>query len=196
MYNLTINYTELRRLKQFLIIFDGTLVAVNLILGCFIASAFNQMPFDDAISKFIVLATGAAIIYYSISLAITLLISKLQNKQDNVLSNFDENNNPFTFTGRIARKPYLITKFSMSAIFLLATSVIKHMNLAEYSIIFPALIIFIATFIAFAVGLIAASKRLRDVQWSQLFLIIWAIPFIGLIIGVPLLFMGSKQSDN
>ena len=38
----------------------------------------------------------------------------------------------------------------------------------------------------------AASKRLRDIQWSQWLLLIWAIPFVGLIVGIPLLFVKSK----
>lgn len=189
MYNLTVNCTSLKILKQFLIIFDGTLVAINLILGCFIVSVFNQMPFDDAISKFTVLTTGAAVVYYLGSLFITLLISKLQsNLQDNTLFNLGENNNPFTFTGRITRKAYLITKFSMSAIFLSAISLVN----VESAFTLRALI----TLVTFAVGLFAASKRLRDVQWSQLLLIIWAIPFLGLLVGVPLLLIGSKQDNK
>lgn len=82
MYNLTINYTSLKSLKQFLTIFDGILVVINLILGCFIASVFNQMPFYDAIIKFIILSTGTAVVYYLTSVFITLLILKLGNNEN------------------------------------------------------------------------------------------------------------------
>ena len=46
--------------------------------------------------------------------------------------------------------------------------------------------------IVFVLAFYAASKRLRDIQWSQWLLLVWAIPFVGLIVGIPLLFVKSK----
>lgn len=189
MYNLTINYTHLKKLKQSLLLFDFALVIINLALGLFIGTTRNQMLFDDAISKFIILATGSAVVYYTISLLVVLLIRKFQpNAHDNLESDLNTNNNPFSFVGKIARKSYFITKASMLVIFLGAISIIKIAPLTEYSIMLMTILIFIA----FSVGLFAASKRLRDIKWSQLILIIWAIPFLGLAVGIPLLFIKSK----
>lgn len=194
MYNLTLNNIFLKGLKQFLLIFDISLVVINSVLGIYIATVCNQMPLDDAISKYVILTVGAAVVCYAISLFVVLLISKLQsNLQDNLHKTLDENNNPFTFTNRITRKPYLITKFLMLVIFITGITTIKHLNLNEYfALILTALI----TFITFGIGLFAASKRLRDIKWSQLFLIILAIPLLGLIIEFPLLFVPTKQTNN
>lgn len=193
MYNLTINHTQIKKLKQFLLIFDFSLIIINLVLGTCIATVYYRMQFNDAISKIIILGTGSAMIYYIMSLIIILLISKTQNNLSNNLhSSFTVNNNPFTFIGRMEQIPYLITKSSMLVILLIAVIIIKHCGQPEFSVILTTL----SAFVTFLVGLFAASKRLRDIKWSQLFLIIWAIPFLGLVIGIPLLFIKTKQVDN
>lgn len=194
MYNLSLNSILLKGFKRFLLIFDISLAVINSFLGIYIATVCNQMPLDDAISKYIILTVGAAVVCYAISLFVMLLISKQQsNLQDNLPKTLDENNNPFTFTNRITRKPYLITKILMLIIFIIGITSVNHLNLNEYVVLLLKALI---TFITFGIGLFAASKRLRDIKWSQLFLIIWTIPLLGLIIGFPLLFVPTKQTNN
>lgn len=187
MYNLTTNNPSLKRLKQILLIIDIALIFINLGLSTYIAATFNQMSIDDAINKYLVLTAGAAIVCFVISLIIMLLLLKFQYNLQNRLS-LNLNNNPFTFTNRITRKSYLITKILILFIFLAGMAVIKNLEQNEYSFILIAII----TFITYGANLFAASKRLRDIKWSQLFLIIWTIPFLGLIIGIPLLFVKTK----
>ena len=55
---------------------------------------------------------------------------------------------------------------------------------------------FIVLQIVFVVAFYAASKRLRDIQWSQWLLLPWAIPFVGLIVGIPLFFVKSKFNST
>ena len=50
--------------------------------------------------------------------------------------------------------------------------------------------------IVFVADFYAASKRLRDIQWSQWLLLPWAIPFVGLVVGIPLLFIKSKSNNT
>lgn len=192
MYNLTVNYKSLIKLKQILLVFDICLVIISLLLGTFIASAVNKMVYADAISKFVILTTGAAIVYYITSLIVVLLLPKIQKIEDNTPLDCLTNNNPVTFTGRIERLPYLITKICTLVIFLINLFIIKFFSQLEYTVIF----IVITLFIYFLVGLFAASKRLRDIKWSQWLLLIWIIPFFGLIIGLPLLFVKGKYTNS
>ena len=50
--------------------------------------------------------------------------------------------------------------------------------------------------IFFILSLFAVNKRLQDIKWHPLLLIIWAVPFLGLTIGLPLFFIKTKQNDK
>lgn len=191
LYNVTSNCRSLTKLKNNLLIFDFVLVLMNTLLAIYIAYNYYQMPVQDAVSKYIILSVGAAVIYYLMTIFVILF--NLKMKQDyNVISdtNLETNNNPFSFTGKIGRCVYLITKFVALIFFLITISILQNYQ-SEYTSILLALFIFII----FSIGLFAASKRLRDIKWKQWLLLIWAIPIIGLSIGIPLLVIKGKQND-
>ena len=104
------------------------------------------------------------------------------------------NKNPLSFIGTINRLPYFITKlalFVIASIPVIYKSMSNHLDEIQF-MFFQAIILQIVFVLAFY----AASKRLRDIQWSQWLLIIWAIPYVGLVIGFPLLFVKSKINDT
>ncbi len=187
LYNLTLNCTSLTKFKNNLLIFDLILVIINIVLSTFIACTYYQMPFQDAISKYIVLSAGATTIYYLMSLLVMLVKLKMQNNSSTDID-LDINNNPFSFTGKIGRCSYLITKVVILFLFFMTVFILKLCNF-EYTVILLALLLFLI----FSASLFTASKRLRDIKWKQWLLIIWAIPVIGLCIGLPLLVIKSKQ---
>lgn len=189
LYNITLNCKSLTKLKNNLLIFDFVLVLVNTVLAIYIANNYYQMPIQDAVSKYIILSVGAAIIYYLMTIFIILF--NLKMKQDyNVISDtsIETNNNPFSFTGKIGRYAYLITKFVALTFFLITILILQNYQ-SEYTSALLALFIFII----FSISLFAASKRLRDIKWKQWLLLIWAIPLIGLSVGIPLFVIKGKQ---
>ena len=187
LYNLTLNCTSLTKFKNNLLIFDLILVITNIVLSTFIACTYSQMPLQDAISKYIILSVGAATVYYAMSILVIWVKLKSQNNSStDVILNI--NNNPFSFTGKIHRGSYLITKAIILLFFLIADLILKSYK-SEYIIMLQVLLLLLI----FLVSLFAASKRLRDIKWKQWLLIIWAIPYIGLCIGLPLLIIKSKQ---
>ena len=100
------------------------------------------------------------------------------------------NKNPFSFTGIINRLQYVITKlvlFIMVSIPVFYKSINNQVDEMQFMILQSAVIQ-----IVFILAFYAASKRLRDIQWNQWLLLVWAIPFIGLGVGIPLLFVKSK----
>ena len=187
LYNITLNYKLLTKFKNNLLIFDLILVITNIVLSTFIACTYSQMPLQDAISKYIILSVGAATVYYAMSILVIWVKLKSQNNS-NTDAILNINNNPFSFTGKINRGSYLITKTIILLFFLIADLILKSYK-SEYIIMLQVLLLLLI----FLVSLFAASKRLRDIKWKQWLLIIWAIPYIGLCIGLPLLIIKSKQ---
>ena len=189
-YSLTFNNKLLKNLKYFLLIPDIVLVMINLVLGIYIGAVHNHMPLADAQSKFIILACGSAFVYYVISTILMLFISKTENNIENISNTeLKINNNPLSFSGKIGRKAYFITKFLIFAICLMIyiiSSTYKNTELLIFSLAF-------SRFIFFTFSLFAANKRLQDIKWNPLFLIIWAVPFLGLSIGIPLFFVKTKS---
>lgn len=193
MHNLTFHNMLLKNLKYFLLIPDIVLVIINLLLGIYIGAVHNHMSLADAQSKFIILACGSAFVYYLISIILMLFISKTQKNMENISdSEIKNNNNPLAFSGKIGRKPYFITKF-----FILITCFMVNVIASAYqnTELFMILLQF-SYFIFFAISLFAANKRLKDINWNPLLLIIWSIPFLGLTIGVPLFFVKTKQINK
>ena len=191
LYNITSNCKSLTKLKNNLLIFDFVLVLVNTVLAIYIAYNYYQMPIQDAVSKYIILSVGASTVYYAMSILVIWLKSKMQNNSstDSVLN---INNNPFSFTGKIGRCAYLITKFIALTFFLITILILRNYQSGHISLLLALLI-----FIIFSIGLFAASKRLRDIKWKQWLLIIWAIPYIGgICIGLPLLIIKGKQDTE
>ena len=100
------------------------------------------------------------------------------------------NKKPLSFIGTINRLPYFITKlvlFIMASIPAIYKSINNQVDEMHFIILQ-----FLVLQIVFVLAFYAASKRLRDIQWSQWLLLVWAIPFVGLIVGLPLLFVKSK----
>lgn len=187
LYNLTLNCKSLIKIRNSLFVFDLILVITDLVLAIFIACGYSQMQLQDAISKYIILSVGASTVYYAMSILVIWVKLKSQNiSSTDVILNI--NNNPFSFTGKIGRCSYLITKTIILLFFVLSYLILKCYK-SEYMVILLAPFLFLV----FSASLFAASKRLRDIKWKQWLLIIWAIPYIGLCIGLPLLIIKSKQ---
>lgn len=186
LHNIFAGYKSLLKIKRTLLFGDIILVIINLVLGVYIFSTYYRMPLPDAQSKFVILAAGSAVVYYIMSLILALLVTKNQ-----IQTNLDYkmNNNPLSFQGKIGRLPYFITKFSLLIIFVLIGIVVALCNQPEYLVVLGA----IFTFVFFTIGLFAANKRLRDINWDQWLLLVWAIPCLGLFIGIPLLFIKSRR---
>ncbi|MBR1425305.1 DUF805 domain-containing protein [bacterium] len=101
-----------------------------------------------------------------------------------------ENNFPLSLTGRIERIPYIITKISLIITYAIAQMCRSYYKSNSSDFIF---FIYIALMLFFFIASIfAASKRLRDIKWSQWYLLIWILPIVGFGIGVPLLIIKSK----
>lgn len=193
-HNLTFNNKSLKNLKYFLLFPDIILVTINLILGIYIRTIHYNMPFALAQSEFIILACGSAFVYYAMSIILTLFFSKTKDYKENVIpAELKINNNPLFFTGRIERKPYFITKF---AIFIICLTILTIFNTFIKNELLIFILIPILSSIFFILNLFAANKRLHDIKWHPLLLIIWAIPFLGLTIGLPLFFIKTKQNDK
>ena len=116
----------------------------------------------------------------------------MRGKCENIKEVININNNPIFFTGRIERKIYFITKSILYAILTIILLFVKQSNIEIATTISGAVL----TQIIFILSFFAASKRLRDIKWSQWLLLIWLIPIFGGIIGLPLLFVKSKFSNN
>ena len=101
------------------------------------------------------------------------------------------NNNPLSPVGRIERLPYILTKFG-----LIVTYIVAQMCRSYYeasNIINSFFYVYVVLMLLFfIVGTFAASKRLRDIRWSQWCLFIWTIPIAGIGVEAPLLFLKGK----
>ena len=123
MYNLVFEFNGLKKNKNSLIIFDIILVLINLLAVIYIACQHYQMPVQDALSKYIVLAVGAAVIYYVTSILFLFITSGTKNKLSDDF-NLNINNNPFIFTGKMGRRAYLITKIVIIFLWVLTLGVV------------------------------------------------------------------------
>ena len=93
-------------------------------------------------------------------LVIWVKLKSQNNSSTDVILNI--NNNPFSFTGKIHRGSYLITKAIILLFFLIADLILKSYK-SEYIIMLQVLLLLLI----FLVSLFAASKRLRDIKWKQ-----------------------------
>ena len=151
-----------------------------------------QMPLEDAQTKFGILTAGITVLFIILTIIILATLKKLST---DVPSSKELmcNKNPLSFTGTINRLPYFITKL---VLFVMASipAFYKTLNnqIDEMQFMFLQ---FVVLQIVFVIAFYTASKRLRDIQWSQWLLLPWAIPFVGLIVGIPLLFIKSKDNS-
>ncbi len=105
----------------------------------------------------------------------------------------DVNNSPFSFTGRIERLPYLYTKIGLVCFWFL---LIVFMALYKtFNIECLQLVAYIIKLFFWVLCVFAASKRLRDINWSQWYLLFWFIPFVVFLAELPLFFIKSKYSS-
>lgn len=192
LYNLLLNQTNLQSKKNKLLVFDIVLVFVNAILGIYIGNHINQMPIEDALSKYAVLTAGSAVIYILLTTTVLLIQKKFVSKESKQTEvELKENKNPFLFIGRIGRLPYFLTKFYLVLLVLLISVICKTCCQAtdRFVTVYLLTMFMLSVFVLY---FYAASKRLRDIKWSQWLLLIWVIPFVGLFVGIPLLFVKSK----
>ena len=147
------------------------------------------MPLENAQATCAILTAGTTILFILSTLILLAILKKLY-AETTISKELVCNNNPLSFTGKISRLSYFVVKL---ALFVIASIpvIYKSMNnqIDEIQFMFFQVIILQ---IVFVLAFYAASKRLRDIQWSQWLLIIWAIPYVGLLIGTPLLLIKSK----
>lgn len=193
LHNLTFNAAKLNSLKNKLLTFDIFVIFVNFILSIFISTKLSQMPLQDALSRTGILIAGITVLFIILTIALLAILKKIEPEV--IISNkLIYNKNPFCFTGVISRLPYFITKLVLF-VMVISPDFYKTMNnqIDEMQFI---IIQSIVLQIVFVVAFYAASKRLRDIQWSQWLLLPWAIPFVGLIVGIPLFFVKSKSNNT
>ena len=193
LHNLTFTRVNLCPLKNKLLTFDIALILTNAIVSIFVSTKVYQIPLTDAQSKYGILTAGITILFILSTIILLAILRNLDTKTANP-KELMCNKKPFSFTGKICRLPYFVTKLILFVIASIPV-IYKSMNnqLDEIQFMFFQAIILQ---IVFVLASYAASKRLRDIQWSQWLLIIWAIPYVGLVIGFPLLFVKSKINDN
>lgn len=193
LYNISFNRANLSVLKNKLLIFDTVLILINVFASIFISHKLYQMPLLYAQLKYGILIFGSTILYVLSTILVLMILRKLIYKVEiNCESNI--NNNPIAFVGKIQRLPYFITKLLL-LFFLIIPFVFKQINpqLDEMQCLIIQIMV---SSIVLVVAFYAASKRLRDVQWSQWLLLVWVIPYVGLVVGIPLLFVKSKIVDS
>jgi uncharacterized membrane protein YhaH (DUF805 family) len=192
LHNLTYNVVRLTSLKNKLLTFDMAIIFANLAISIFISNKIYQMPLEDALSKYGILTAGTTVLFIILTIIILAILKKLSTDVSS-LKELMCNKNPLSFIGTINRLPYFITKL---VLFVMASipAFYKTMNnqIDEMQFMFLQ---FVVLQIVFVIAFYTASKRLRDIQWSQWLLLPWAIPFVGLIVGIPLLFVKSKINN-
>lgn len=191
-YNFTNVNKNLQKIGNFLIGLDGILVSMNLCLGILYNVRFLDIPISDAFAKFIILANGSAIVYILITICALLFIKYIickENEQSQ--DNLKVNNIPLYFEGRIERMPYIITKIIFYVFLIIIGFLKQHYSKDMFDIYAVAYLI--SAQVIFVLSFYAASKRLRDINWSQWLLVLWSIPIVGICIGLPLLFIKRKQ---
>ena len=190
--NLTFNLVKLNALKNKLLIFDIVVILVNFAMSIFINNKIYQMPLEDAQATCAILTAGTTVLFIILTIIILAILKKLSTDVSS-LKELMCNKNPLSFIGTINRLPYFITKL---VLFVMASipAFYKTMNnqIDEMQFMFLQ---FVVLQIVFVIAFYTASKRLRDIQWSQWLLLPWAIPFVGLIVGIPLLFVKSKINN-
>ncbi len=190
-YNFTQINNNLQKISNSLLCFDGILICVNLFFGILYNIKFLNMPIADAFAKFIILANGSAVIYILMTICVLLLIKYLSHiENEEIEDKIKINNIPLCFNGRIERKPYFITK-TIFYIFLITIGFIKQQYSKDMFDLYE-IIYLISMQVIFILSFYTASKRLRDIKWSQWFLVLWSIPILGICIGLPLIFVKGK----
>ena len=192
LHNLTFNVVNLNSLKNKLLVFDVVVIAANFILSISMNNKIYNMPIEMAQADSVILTAGTTVLFIILTIIILAILKKLST-DDSSLKELMCNKNPLSFTGTINRLPYFITKL---VLFVIASipAFYKTMNNQIDEIQFMFLQ-FVVLQIVFVIAFYTASKRLRDIQWSQWLLLPWAIPFVGLIVGIPLLFVKSKINN-
>ena len=192
LHNLTFNLVKLNALKNKLLTFDIIVIFANFIISIFINNKIYNKPIEMAQMDSVILTAGTVILFVLMTIILLAILKKL----DTEVPSSNElmcNKNPLSFTGTINRLPYFITKlilFVMVSIPVFYKTINNQID--EMQFLFLQ---FVVLQIVFVIAFYAASKRLRDIQWSQWLLILWAIPFVGLIVGIPLLFVKSKINN-
>ena len=193
LYNLTFNLANLNSLKNKLLTFDIVIIFANFILSIFVSNKIYQLPLGEALVSVAILTAGTTVLYIILTIVLLAILKKIEPEV--IISNkLICNKNPFCFTGVISRLPYFITNLVLFVI-TITPVFYKTMNTQIDEIQF-IIIQYIVLQIVFVVAFYAASKRLRDIQWSQWLLLPWQIPFVGLVVGIPLLFVKSKSNNT
>ena len=192
LHNLTFNLVKLNALKNKLLTFDIIVIFANFIISIFINNKIYNKPIEMAQMDSVILTAGTVILFVLMTIILLAILKKL----DTEVPSSNElmcNKNPLSFTGTINRLPYFITKlilFVMVSIPVFYKTINNQIDEMQFMFLQ-----FVVLQIVFVIAFYAASKRLRDIQWSQWLLILWAIPFVGLIVGIPLLFVKSKINN-
>lgn len=195
LHNIVLNVSSLVGLKNKLMIFDIFLVFINLILGVFLSVQLYNMPMDSAQYQFLELTAGTSVLYFFTTILLLLILKKTIYKNSiQTTRDIKANNNIFSFTGKIARLPYFITKIFLSMVAL--TPVACKSFGYQFDDMQFLLFEYLIFQIVFILALYTATKRLRDAGLSQWLLIIWVIPIVGSVIGIPLLIVKSKLSTS
>ena len=105
------------------------------------------------------------------------------------------NNFPFSFKGRLERLNYLYIKIGLIIIFILGVFIKASGKALNVDFLYH--ISYIVSLIFWIGCIFAASKRLRDICWSQWYLLFWFIPlpFVALLADIPLFFIKGKYSN-
>lgn len=193
MYNLSLNRIKLSKLKNRLVLFDIVLIFSTAILGVFVAYNFYQMPIEDALFKYAILIAGSSILYMILTITLLAVLMKSIYKEVELVEPiFRTNNNPLTFTGRIAQFPFFITKVCLDvAMIVIIAFSSTALASASNQVVFCCFLLTMT--ILLVMSIYSTSKRLRDVRWCQWLLILSAISFVGLILDLILLFVKSKS---
>lgn len=201
LHNLTVNRINLCKLKNKIVLFDIILIISTLILGVGGSAGLYKMPLPDALSMKSVLIAGSTVLYMLLTFAmLTILMNTTHKKVYSADIPLKANNNPFTYTGRIAQVPFIITKVCLGLVTLVSTlfSVVVAIACLKYPAVFSSLgaVVFSASLFIIIVFLsvmsvYSTSKRLRDVEWSQ-WLLILSLLFAWLFFDFILFFVKSK----
>ena len=151
-----------------------------------------NMPIEMAQAGSVILTAGTTVLFIILTIIILAILKKLSTDVSS-LKELMCNKNPLSFIGTINRLPYFITKlvlFVMASIPVFYKTINNQIDEMQFMFLQ-----FVVLQIVFVIAFYAASKRLRDIQWSQWLLLPWAIPFVGLIVGIPLLFVKSKINN-
>ncbi len=168
---------------------DTILLLLNTFGFYYIFAFLHQMLYTDAFAKVIVNGAGATILTGLMTLVVFFVA---QHKNE---TNFETVNNPFKLVGKIGRLVYFSTMISliiMHAIWMVMLGLVISSQQVSFFSISCLVLAFLFGGIISIIDMFASSKRLRDVQWHQWYLLLLPIPVVTLLARLPLLFIKGK----